>query len=81
MTRITEAEWVQELAKLSVKSDDGMTTAEWAIKLGKGRNHTMILLKKAKAMGWLVVGRKTAEGLDGRTFTMPVYRIVRPTKK
>lgn len=80
MARITESEWLDELAKLSARNDDGLTTAEWATKLGKGRNHTMDMLKKAKGLGWLLVGRRTSEGLDGRTFVSPVYRIVRPKK-
>lgn len=81
MARIEESEVLAELAKLSQKSDSGMTSEEWAVKSGMGPGKVTKLLKQAKALGWLVLGKQTREGLDGRGYQATVYRVVRPTKK
>jgi hypothetical protein len=76
--RITETEWLDELAKLSRKNDDGLTAQEWADKIGKCINVARAMLKKAYAAGWLHEGKRTTRALGGRTFNAPVYRVVKP---
>jgi len=80
MPKVAEAEWLAELARLSRRNDEGLTVREWAAEVGRGEETTTKMLKRAKALGWLHVGKRTAEGLDGRTFQATVYRIVRPKK-
>jgi len=83
MAKIDESEWLAELARLSAKKDSGRTTAEWSEVMGCSHAKAMKTLKQAKAMGWLVLGKQSRVGFDGRAFTAVVYSIVRPkgTKK
>ena len=80
MAVITEKAWLDELERLSRKNDDGMTSEEWCASLNRGSAYVKTMLKRAKAMGWLAVGRKTREGLDGRMYQAVVYRVVKPKK-
>jgi hypothetical protein len=77
-TKITESEWLQELAALSRKDDEGFTAQEWADKIGKGINTTRAMLRMAYAAGWLHEGKRTMRALGGRTYNTEVYRIVKP---
>lgn len=80
MARIDESEVLAELARLSKKSDEGLTVSEWAVKLGRGSQPVITLLKRAKAMGWLVVGKQSRVALDNRNYATTVYRIIKPKK-
>jgi predicted transcriptional regulator of viral defense system len=80
---ITHESWLDELTRLSAlsaKNDEGLTLAEWAEKLGFSRDRMRATLGSAKAQGWLIIGHRTTESLDGRRHLTPVYRIVKPTK-
>jgi len=74
--KITEDAWIAEIARLSRKNDSGQTLDEWCRKLGKGRDSIRRLLMTAKQKGWLVIGQRTVEALDGRNMSTVVYRIV-----
>lgn len=74
-------EWLDELAKLSRKDDLGLTVREWAERLGKSQQTVNEMLRRAKAQGWLMVGRRTTEALDGRIFQAVVYRVVKPNAR
>ena len=78
MAKIDENEWLQELARLSARKYSGRTTAEWSEVMGCSQAKTMKALKQAKALGWLVLGKQSRVGFDGRAYTAIVYSIVRP---
>ena len=78
MSKITETEWLTELERLSRRNDAGMTLGEWSIKIGKSEAGARKLLFQAKQRGWLILGRRTIEALDGRRMQSPVYRVVKP---
>ena len=81
LARIAEGEWLLELARLSSKNAEGKTAEEWAGASGRSVHYIQAMLKKAKASGWLVVGKSTRIGLDDRTYQATVYRVVKPGKK
>jgi len=75
----TVTEWLDELVRLSAKSDDdGMTAFEWAEAMGVEHECALRRLKKAKDMGWLKVGRRRTFTINDRACISPVYQIVRP---
>jgi transposase len=78
MVRIREDEWLEELRRLSQRSDAGLTTREWSKKLGKNIDTIRKLLHQAAERGWLVVGQRSALAINGRPCTLVVYRIVNP---
>lgn len=80
MTRVTETEWLTELAKLSVRSDAGYTTVEWAEKLGGSLDMARRKLREAHRLGWLIAGKRTGTAINGRAINSDVYRIVKPKK-
>lgn len=75
---IREDEWLAELERLSKKNDQGQSRAEIAKATGKGERQVLVLLQRAKELGWLVLGWRTAIKINGYPNTIPVYRIVRP---
>jgi len=75
---IHEDEWIAELTRLSQRNDKGLTTSEWGAKLGRTPEHVRGLLRKAQAMGWLVIGERTGTNLRGRACNFQVYSIVKP---
>ena len=80
MAAVNESEWLQELARLSAKQDKGLSTAEWAEKLGLSPALTVRRLKQADSLGWLVRGKQSRLGLDLRNYTATVYSIAKPKK-
>ena len=80
VTKITEGEWLAELAKLSLKSDAGYTTEEWADRLSVGIDSVRRKLRQAFRLGWLVSGKRTDIAINGRKCDRDVYRIIRPKK-
>lgn len=79
---IKESEVVDELRRLSQRTDAGFTVAEWAEEIGKGVNLARAMLKKAQKLGWLVHGKQTRTSeLDGRVYLASVYRLVPPPQR
>lgn len=78
--KITIAEWLDELARLSNRSDEGMTSGEWAAELDISRPMAVRRLKEAQRAGWLRTGKRTGVTLDGRKCVTPVYQITKPKK-
>jgi predicted DNA-binding protein (UPF0251 family) len=78
--KINLTEWLDELARLSNRSDEGLTSGEWAEQMGCSKGSALVKLQKAQVAGWLVTGRRLTTALDGRPSTAPVYRIVKPKK-
>lgn len=76
--KIALDEWLAELARLSNKSDEGLTSSEWAAQMRLSKDHALRRLKKAHEAGWLVAGRRRITALDGRSASVPVYQITRP---
>lgn len=76
---ISVTEWLVELARLSDRSDDGLTSEEWAEHMGVSVKTTLIRLAAANRAGWLRSGRRVIVRLDGVKSRAPVYRIVKPT--
>ena len=76
--KISMTEWLDELARLSDRSDEGLTSEEWAREMGVEIHTARSRLKKAQEAGWLVVGRRRSSTLDGRPNLVPVYRIIKP---
>lgn len=60
-----------------VANDEGDTAEELAAKVGHDVKWVHKRLKAAKAQGKLIVGRAQRERLDGKTTTVPVYRIAK----
>ena len=76
--KIGQDEWLSELAKLSLKSDAGYTTEEWADRLGVSIDSTRRKLRQAFKLGWLLSGKRTDLAINGRKCDRDVYRIVKP---
>lgn len=76
--KINTTEWLAELAKLSDRSDEGLTALEWAKEMGVEHECALRRLGKAREAGWLVVGRRRGTTIDGRPMLSPVYQIVKP---
>lgn len=74
-------EWLIELARVSNRSDEGMTSHEWADAMGVEQECALRRLKEAHKLGWLKVGRRRTTSLDGRPGLTPVYQVVRPDDK
>jgi hypothetical protein len=82
VTSIKEDEWIKELDRLSAKNkdDEGLTTAEWAERLGTSVALTLRKLNAANKQGRLKVGKREILRLDGKLNKTPVYSII-PAKK
>lgn len=79
---IREDEWLREIERLSrPKDSEGKTVAEWMTALRCSKGKVWAALKAAMALGWLVVGHRSASRIDGVPCTVPVYRIVKPKRK
>ena len=76
--RITTSEWLAELARLTAKSDDGLTSEELAEAWGLSDRTTMKRLRLAHTKGWVKVGRRTIERMDGKPMPVPVYTVTVP---
>lgn len=76
--KIALEEWLAELARLSNNSDEGLTSAEWAVEMGLSRDHALLRLKKAQEAGWLKSGSRRITALGGRAGVVPVYQIINP---
>jgi CRP-like cAMP-binding protein len=77
-TTLREDEWLAELTRLSQRNDRGLTTQEWGDKLGRTQETVRKLLRKAQALGWLVIGERTGINLRGRACNYTVYSITKP---
>jgi hypothetical protein len=75
---ISVDEWLAELARLSARSDDGLTSMEWADKMGVSNSLALARLKEAQRAGWLRMGRRSTTSLDGKPTMTPVYQIIKP---
>jgi Mn-dependent DtxR family transcriptional regulator len=73
-------EWLNELAKLSKKSDRGFTVNEWAERMKRTPKTALAMLHKARALGWLRVGQRTVTNLLGREYQAPVYWVEKPKR-
>lgn len=82
MSSIKENEWLSELEKLSAsnKNDEGLTTKEWAVKLGLSEKVASERLQAAHNRGRLKLGHRSIVRRDGRPNQVPVYSII-PAKK
>lgn len=77
---ITHEEWMEELARISLKHDEGLTTKEWAKRMGVSPRIATLRLIAAKELGWIKVGTRHIVRLDGYKTPVPVYLIVKPAK-
>ena len=79
MSVIREDEWRAELERLvresKAQTGEGLTSFEWAHKLGINTRRLHVLLQEAKRRGLLVTGRRVMEGIDGRQNLVPVYAL------
>ena len=78
---IKSDDWLEELQRLSRRSDSGQTAQELADAAGMGLRATMLWLKKAADLGWLSVGKRSILRIDGRPNVVPVYLIRKPAPK
>ena len=76
--RITTDEWLAELARLTAKSDDGLTSEELSEAWGLSDRTTMKRLRLAHKKGWVKVGRRTISRMDGKPMPVPVYTVTVP---
>lgn len=76
--KIALEEWLAELQRLGDRSDEGLTAHEWAEAMGVEHECALRRLNKAKAAGWLKVGRRKVVKLDGVAGLIPVYQIINP---
>jgi len=79
--KIGVEEWLAELQRVSGRSDDGLTSAEGAEKMGLSVRTTLLKIKKAYDMGWVKVGKRKTMTLDGRPDYTPVYQVVNPKER
>jgi hypothetical protein len=75
---ITTDEWLAELQRISQRSDEGLTIEEWRQKLGRSESYVREHLKRARALGWLRVGRRSQPNLAGVMQPVPVYTVEMP---
>lgn len=68
-------EWLEELERLSQRSDDGQTAEELSKSIGRSTKWVRSMLLEAKRNGWLRVGERTIKSLTGRTIRVPVYSV------
>lgn len=80
MPKIREDEWLAELVRLSVKNDQGHTAQEWSVLLGVSWKTALGYLSKARELGRLKHGHRTAYRINGKSFPQDVYRILPPAK-
>ena len=73
-------EWLAELARLTAKSDDGLTSEELSEAWGLSDRTTMKRLRLAHKKGWVKVGRRTIARMDGKPMPVPVYTVTVPKK-
>ena len=73
--RITQSEWLSELRRLSERADGGLTTQEWAERMGVSTKTMIAYLKRAMALGWVARGSKLVESLNGRMVPVATYRV------
>ena len=78
IARITQDAWLAELRRLGAKADGGLTTQEWAEKLGLSTKSTIVYLKKALALGWVRRGSKSVESLNGKMVPVSTYIVEAP---
>lgn len=69
--------WLDELAALARKSDEGRTCAELAEAAGVTLPIMRTRLQRAHAAGRLVPGKRAVTYIDGRRSFVPVYRVLR----
>jgi hypothetical protein len=73
--------WLDELAALGRKNDEGNTCAELAEAAGVSIALMRRRLQRAHALGRLVCGKRTANYIDGRQAAVPVYRVLPAPRK
>jgi hypothetical protein len=77
--KIETDQWLKEMERLSAvnaaKNAAGLTTAEWAERLGISIVTARSRLRRAEKLGRLVVGSRVAPGLGGVPRRHTVYRI------
>ena len=78
IARITQDAWLAELRRLGAKADGGLTTNEWAEKLGLSEKTALKYLKAAAKKGWLRRGTKTVPALNGRDVPVSCYVVEAP---
>ena len=71
-------EWLNELAALSRRSDDGHTVQEISESTGKSVRLVREWLKDAHRRGWLKTGRRSSVAIDGKGTMVPVYTVRKP---
>ena len=78
IARITQDAWLAELRRLGAKADGGLTTQEWAEKLGLSDKSTRVYLGKALKLGWVRRGTRVIEALNGRQMPVSTYVVEAP---
>ena len=75
------AAWQEETTSEDEYKRDGyFRMSDIARALGVSRNHALRLLHRARDMGYNIeVKRTLITGLDGRRYSVPVYRITAPS--
>lgn len=74
--KIAVSEWLAELRRVNSYNDDGMSLQEWADAMEVSYATMNRNLKKAKRLGLLRQGFRTATALDGKAYRCPVYQII-----
>jgi hypothetical protein len=77
---ISYEELLAEMEWIDVGSSDGVTVTEIAEHTGKTRPAIIKQLKALAKEKRLVVGRKRVPMIDGRTTTVPCYRVASQKK-
>lgn len=72
---ITEAEWLAELERVSMRNDPGRTAREWAEAMKCSVRVAHERLGAANRQGMLIRGDRTIVKINGRPDIVPVYRL------
>lgn len=68
--------WLDELAALGKRNDEGHTLRELCDLAGLSNRTMEQRLRRAQEAGRLVVGRRTVPRIDGIPTQVPVYRVL-----
>lgn len=73
-------QWLNEMARVMRRSDDGMTVQELCIAMGRGGNWIRGQLLAGMKSGRVGRGARNIVRLDGRACSVPVYYVVKSKK-
>jgi hypothetical protein len=80
--RITQEEWLKELQRVQASDPEGLTTVEWAKRLGLNERSTRTLLKQGIAAGLIQFnGHRRDYRMDGLPCHTPVYQVIEKVER